>query len=123
MTTTAAAPRPVVTATQTEPAVRVRGLVKRYGGRAVVDGVDLEVRQGECFALLGPNGAGKTTTVEILAGVRRRDAGDVTVLGEDPAAAGRALAGPRGRGRSDHGGGNRSSPCARRSTTTRTTTQ
>jgi len=87
MTTTAAAPTSV--ATQAEPAVRVRGLIKRYGGRAVVDGVDLEVRHGECFALLGPNGAGKTTTVEILAGVRRRDSGDVTVLGEDPAAAGR----------------------------------
>ncbi|MGY1738464.1 ABC transporter ATP-binding protein [Geodermatophilus sp. SYSU D00684] len=73
-----------------EPAVRVRGLVKRYGGRAVVDGVDLDVRRGEVFALLGPNGAGKTTTVEVLEGVRRRDGGEVAVLGEDPARAGRA---------------------------------
>ncbi|MGY1732383.1 ABC transporter ATP-binding protein [Geodermatophilus sp. SYSU D01045] len=71
-------------------AVRVRGLVKRYGGRAVVDGVDLDVRRGEVFALLGPNGAGKTTTVEVLEGVRRRDGGEVAVLGEDPARAGRA---------------------------------
>ncbi|PRY50954.1 ABC-2 type transport system ATP-binding protein [Geodermatophilus tzadiensis] len=73
-----------------DTAVRVRGLVKRYGGRAVVDGVDLDVRRGEVFALLGPNGAGKTTTVEVLEGVRRRDGGEVTVLGQDPATAGRA---------------------------------
>jgi ABC-2 type transport system ATP-binding protein len=71
-----------------EPAVQVRGLVKRYGQRAVVDGLDLEVRRGEVFALLGPNGAGKTTTIEILEGVRRRDGGEVAVLGEDPARAG-----------------------------------
>jgi ABC-2 type transport system ATP-binding protein len=90
MTTTELAPLPGVTATAVEPAVRVRGLVKRYGGRAVLDGLDLEVRRGECFALLGPNGAGKTTTIEVLEGVRSRDAGEVTVLGEDPARAGRA---------------------------------
>ena len=90
MTTTQRAPRPAATATETEPALRVRGLVKRYGGRAVVDGLDLEVAQGEVFALLGPNGAGKTTTIEILEGVRKRDQGDVRVLGEDPAGAGRA---------------------------------
>ncbi|HXR55055.1 MAG TPA: ABC transporter ATP-binding protein [Acidimicrobiales bacterium] len=47
-------------------------------------GVDLDIRRGEIFALLGPNGAGKTTTVEILEGYRRRDAGEVTVLGRDP---------------------------------------
>jgi len=72
------------------PAVRVRGLVKRYGGRAVVDGVDLDVGRGEVFALLGPNGAGKTTTVEVLTGVRRRDAGEVRVLGVDPVSGDRA---------------------------------
>ena len=70
--------------------ISIRGLTKRYGGRAVVDGVDLEVRRGEVFALLGPNGAGKTTTVEILEGVRRRDGGEVAVLGQDPATGGRA---------------------------------
>jgi ABC-2 type transport system ATP-binding protein len=77
---------------QTDPdaAISVRGLVKRYGGRAAVDGLDLDIRTGEIFALLGPNGAGKTTTVEVLEGYRRRDAGEVRVLGEDPAAAGRA---------------------------------
>jgi ABC-2 type transport system ATP-binding protein len=91
MTTTQSVPRPVGTATQqTEPAVSIRGLVKRYGGRAVVDGLDLDVARGEVFALLGPNGAGKTTTIEILEGVRTRDAGAVSVLGQDPAGAGRA---------------------------------
>jgi len=90
MTTTQAAPRLRAAATETGPAVRMRGLVKRYGGRAVVDGLDLEVGRGEVFALLGPNGAGKTTTIEILEGVRKRDGGDVSVLGEDPGRAGRA---------------------------------
>ncbi|UOY03884.1 ABC transporter ATP-binding protein [Blastococcus sp. PRF04-17] len=89
MTTTQAAPRPAGTPTPTEPAVRIRGLLKRYAGRAVVDGLDLDVHRGEVFALLGPNGAGKTTTIEILEGIRKRDGGDVRVLGEDPARAGR----------------------------------
>jgi ABC-2 type transport system ATP-binding protein len=69
-------------------AVRVRGLTKRYGDHVAVDGLDLDVRRGETFALLGPNGAGKTTTVEVLEGHRRRDAGEVEVLGEDPGTAG-----------------------------------
>src|SRR3712207_2038927 len=68
-------------------AICVRGLRKSYGGQPAVDGLDLEVRRGEIFALLGPNGAGKTTTVEILEGFRRRDAGEVRVLGFDPAGA------------------------------------
>jgi ABC-2 type transport system ATP-binding protein len=59
-------------------------LRKAYGGRNAVDGLDLTVDRGEVFALLGPNGAGKTTCVEILEGYRRRDAGDVIVLGADP---------------------------------------
>ncbi|MEX2553124.1 MAG: ABC transporter ATP-binding protein, partial [Actinomycetota bacterium] len=63
----------------------VKGLVKHYGSGRAVDGVDLEIKEGEIFALLGPNGAGKTTTVEILEGFRTRDAGDVLVLGRDPA--------------------------------------
>jgi ABC-2 type transport system ATP-binding protein len=70
---------------RTNDAVRVRGLVKRYAGTAAVDGLDLDIHAGEVFALLGPNGAGKTTTVEILEGYRRRDAGEVVVLGTDPA--------------------------------------
>jgi len=68
-----------------EPVVSVRGLRKRYGQLDAVAGIDLEVRRGEIFAFLGPNGAGKTTTVEILEGFRTRTAGDVSVLGVDPA--------------------------------------
>jgi ABC-2 type transport system ATP-binding protein len=74
----------------TEAAISIRGLVKRYGGAVAVDGLDLDIRRGEIFALLGPNGAGKTTTVEICEGYRRQDAGQVRVLGQDPASAGRA---------------------------------
>jgi ABC-2 type transport system ATP-binding protein len=64
------------------PALRCKGLVKRYGDVVAVDGLDLEVHRGECFGLLGPNGAGKTTTIEILEGLLTHDAGDVEVLGE-----------------------------------------
>ncbi|GAA0454262.1 ABC transporter [Paractinoplanes deccanensis] len=69
-------------------AIDVRGLRKSYRGTEVVRGIDLEVARGEVFALLGPNGAGKTTTTEILEGHRRRDGGDASVLGADPATAG-----------------------------------
>ncbi|MBY3555636.1 ABC transporter ATP-binding protein [Modestobacter lapidis] len=72
-----------------DAAISIRGLVKSYGDRNAVDGVDLDIRRGEIFALLGPNGAGKTTTVEVLEGYRRRDGGDVQVLGVDPATGGR----------------------------------
>jgi ABC-2 type transport system ATP-binding protein len=65
-------------------AISVRGLRKAYGKLEAVQGVDFEIEEGEVFGLLGPNGAGKTTTVEILEGYRRRDAGEVTVLGHDP---------------------------------------
>lgn len=65
--------------------IEVAGLRKVYGDFAAVDDLSLQVRQGEVFALLGPNGAGKTTTLEILVGVRQRTAGEVSVLGEDPA--------------------------------------
>ena len=69
----------------TDLAISVEGLQKSYGSNEAVAGVDLKVNQGEVFALLGPNGAGKTTTVEILEGFRKRDKGNVSVLGEDPA--------------------------------------
>ena len=60
-----------------QAALVCRGLVKRYGAVEAVDGLDLEVRRGECFGLLGPNGAGKTTTVEICEGLNEPDAGEV----------------------------------------------
>ena len=70
-------------------AVSVSDLRKSYGNVDALRGVTFEIAPGEVFGLLGPNGAGKTTTVEILEGYRERDAGDVEVLGVDPAAAGR----------------------------------
>jgi ABC-2 type transport system ATP-binding protein len=73
-----------------QPVIKVRGLVKRYNSHQAVAGIDLEVQRGEIFAFLGPNGAGKTTTVEILEGFRQRTGGEVSVLGQDPAAAGGA---------------------------------
>jgi ABC-2 type transport system ATP-binding protein len=75
----------------TEPAVEVRDLRKSYGAVEAVRGIDLRVERGQVFALLGPNGAGKTTTVEILEGHRQRDAGEVRVLGRDPAGNARDL--------------------------------
>jgi ABC-2 type transport system ATP-binding protein len=72
-------------------AIVVTDLRKSYDGLEALRGVSFEVGEGEVFGLLGPNGAGKTTTVEILEGYRRRDGGDVTVLGHDPGRAPRAL--------------------------------
>ena len=65
-----------------EAALSCAGVVKRYDDVLAVDGLDLEVRRGECFGLLGPNGAGKTTTIEILEGLLAPDAGRVRVLGQ-----------------------------------------
>jgi ABC-2 type transport system ATP-binding protein len=65
------------------PAVELRGLRKVYKDVVAVNGLDLEVRPGECFGLLGPNGAGKTTTIEICEGLTVPDAGNVRVLGRD----------------------------------------
>jgi ABC-2 type transport system ATP-binding protein len=62
-------------------ALAVRGLRKSYGDVRAVDGLDLEVRSGECFGLLGPNGAGKTTTIEICEGLLERDSGELEILG------------------------------------------
>jgi ABC-2 type transport system ATP-binding protein len=74
-----------------DPAIEVRALHKRYGSYEAVRGIDITVRRGEVFGLLGPNGAGKTTTVEILEGYRQRSSGEVSVLGHDPAVRDRAL--------------------------------
>jgi ABC-2 type transport system ATP-binding protein len=73
------------------PVVEVRGLVKRYGDKTAVDGLDLRVEAGTVTAVLGPNGAGKTTTVETCEGYRRADEGTVRVLGLDPVSDARAL--------------------------------
>jgi ABC-2 type transport system ATP-binding protein len=71
-----------------EVVVEVRDLRMRYGATEVLDGVEFTVRRGEVVTLLGPNGAGKTTTIEILEGFRIRSAGEVSVLGLDPARGG-----------------------------------
>ncbi len=70
--------------------IEVKGLKKSYRQIHAVNGVDLDIAQGEIFSLLGPNGAGKTTTVEILEGLRTRDSGSVSVLGFDPQSKGHA---------------------------------
>ena len=72
-------------------AISVSGLVKSYDGVEAVRGISFEVAVGEVFGLLGPNGAGKTTTVEVLEGYRKRDGGEVQVLGHDPGRAERAF--------------------------------
>ncbi len=68
--------------------VTVRDLRMRYGDNDVLNGVDFNIHAGEVLCLLGPNGAGKTTTIEILEGFRIRSAGEISILGEDPASAG-----------------------------------
>ena len=78
--------------------IDVRDLRMRYGTNDVLRGVSFAARRGEVLALLGPNGAGKTTTIEILEGFRMRSAGEVRVLGADPASGDEALAGPARRG-------------------------
>jgi ABC-2 type transport system ATP-binding protein len=71
---------------ENEPVVQVKGLVKRYGTKTAVNGLDLMVATGAVTAVLGPNGAGKTTTIETCEGYRHPDAGTVRVLGLDPVA-------------------------------------
>jgi ABC-2 type transport system ATP-binding protein len=71
--------------------IEVTGLTKRYGGVAVVDGISFHVDKGEIFGILGPNGAGKTTAVECMEGLRRRDGGEVRILGLDPRGDGHRL--------------------------------
>jgi ABC-2 type transport system ATP-binding protein len=72
-----------MTGSDVDQIVTVRGLRKAYGGRVVVDGLDLDIHAGEVVGLIGANGAGKTTTVECIQGLRRPDSGTVRVLGFD----------------------------------------
>jgi ABC-2 type transport system ATP-binding protein len=74
-----------MTTTALQPAIEATGLRKSYGGKIVLDGVDLRVPTGTVFSLLGPNGAGKTTTVQILSTLIGADGGEVRVAGHDPA--------------------------------------
>jgi len=67
-----------------ESPVIVKKLLKKYGEYIAVNEISFEIKKGQVFSLLGPNGAGKTTTVEILEGLRKRDGGEVSVLGLDP---------------------------------------
>jgi ABC-2 type transport system ATP-binding protein len=73
----------VVSATQ-PPVIGVCGLVKTFGSFKALDGLDLEVAQGEVHGFLGPNGSGKSTTIRVLLGLLRKDAGDVRLLDGDP---------------------------------------
>ncbi|WP_067823523.1 ABC transporter ATP-binding protein [Nocardia inohanensis] len=99
MKSTADRPAAAATGESLTPAVEIRGLVKVFGSGTgevrAVDGLELTVRPGEIVAFLGPNGAGKTTTIDMMLGLTRPDAGEVRVLGGDPAdaiAAGRVSA-------------------------------
>ncbi|MGB8932846.1 MAG: ABC transporter ATP-binding protein [Anaeromyxobacteraceae bacterium] len=79
----AASPQPL--AAPGEPAVSVRGATRRFGDVVALDGLSLEIGRGELYGLVGPDGAGKTTLIRALAGLLDVDAGEVRVLGEDPA--------------------------------------
>lgn len=83
MSVAASPPRRAVDGIATASEVRATGLTKRYGGRAVVDGVDLSLSQGEIVALLGPNGAGKTTSFYMIVGFVRPDAGRIVLDDRD----------------------------------------
>ena len=79
-----AAPRTVATVGDSDAAIRVTGLVKRYGAIEAVRGIDLEVRRAEVFGFVGPNGAGKSTTIRCMLDLIRPTSGSIEVLGRDP---------------------------------------
>ena len=72
------------------PVLRTTALVKRYGSFTAVDGVDLDVREGDRYGFLGPNGSGKTTTVRMVLGLVLPTSGEVELLGETKVEIGRA---------------------------------
>ncbi len=74
-----------------EPLVRARGLVKRFGEHVAVDGIDVDIAPGEAFGFLGPNGAGKSTTMRMIGAVSPPTAGELRILGMDPAVDGPAI--------------------------------
>ena len=74
-----------------EPLVRARGLVKRFGSSTAVDGIDVDIAPGEAFGFLGPNGAGKSTTMRMIGAVSPPTAGELRILGMDPAVDGPAI--------------------------------
>src|SRR2546429_6450482 len=65
------------------PVLKATGLRKSFGGKTVLDGIDLDIAEGTTFSLLGPNGAGKTTTVQILSTLLSADAGEIHIAGYD----------------------------------------
>jgi lipooligosaccharide transport system ATP-binding protein len=82
---------PPLNAPTDEPVVRARGVEKRFGGFAALQGLDLELRRGECVGLIGPNGAGKSTFIGCLYGTVLRSGGGLQVFGLDPATESRAI--------------------------------
>ncbi len=68
----------------TTPTISIQGLVKSFGSTRALDGLDLDVAEGEVHGFLGPNGSGKTVTIRILLGLLRADSGRATLLGGDP---------------------------------------
>jgi lipooligosaccharide transport system ATP-binding protein len=82
---------PLQDRTPSEPLIQARGLLKSFGGKPVVAGIDFEVMRGECVGFLGPNGAGKTTTIHMISCFVRVDAGHLLVFGREPRAAPREI--------------------------------
>lgn len=71
--------------------IKANGLVKKFGDFNAVDGINLEIKRGECFGLLGPNGAGKSTFISMTYGTVRRSSGELSVFGFDPEINGREI--------------------------------
>jgi ABC-2 type transport system ATP-binding protein len=77
--------------TALDAAVTTRGLIKRYGSRPALHGIDLDIPRGSVFGMIGPNGAGKTTTMRLLLDIIRPSGGELRVLGQDPRTGGAGL--------------------------------